>query len=294
MSAADYCPTCKERTGLTDRGVCAWCDTPLVARKGGWKRPDRKTKFTEQQILALHAAYMRNPKLSINAIAKQVFEKLGYKTPGSAAAALTSEWRKRDLHIRGRIEQTVAVSTTHGQGRRDRDERAYREFLRDTRGWHSLQGPGRPPCKGVKQTPPRKGEPCSRHALIDSEYCAAHDPTRAAARDASLQKMRALRPKPTMVPMAPYQAWLAGQVQELGNFSRVARMLGVHVSLVQAYWAGLAANGKPKTEIGLQTVARHLERAGVRVEDLYPEASGALEQVDGRYAVETPNEGAAR
>jgi len=68
---------------------------------------------------------------------------------------------------------------------------AYRRWLAEQRGWHAVQGPGRPLCKGVKLNPPGKGTRCRRRAVADSEYCYAHDPRRALERQAATARMRA-------------------------------------------------------------------------------------------------------
>lgn len=166
--AERWCPTCEEWTALVDRGVCAWCDTPLEERRrrGGWKRPDLSGNLTEAQLRVLYRAHTTQ-SLSINALAKRIYARVGYASYGSAASAISKGWQRLGLPARDRIEATVLASTTHGMGRRNRDEQAYRRFHRDQMGWNALQGPGQPTCTAVKVNPPGRGEPCTHHAMED-------------------------------------------------------------------------------------------------------------------------------
>lgn len=82
--------------------------------RGGWTRPDlrAKAKLTDLHLRALHRAYMEQG-VSINTLAKQVYERVGYKSHHSAAVAMSRGWTRLGLPRRDRIE---------GQGARDRDE----------------------------------------------------------------------------------------------------------------------------------------------------------------------------
>lgn len=268
---ADWCPACAERTGLTDRGVCAWCDTPLVhkGKRGGWTRPDlRGRKLTDTQLRALYCAYTEQG-VSINALAKQIHERVGYKSHHSAAVAISEGWKRLNLPARDRIEATRLACTTHGQGARDRDEQAYRRFIRDLRGWNSLQGPGRPPCKGVKAQPPRKGKPCTRRAVEGSDYCYAHDPQRTLERQANLAKMRRRMPAKEMLPIGPFAAWLTELAQEAGSMRQLARELDGPYSALVVYAKGMGTDKQPKATISRDTVQRYAQAAGTTVAAIY-------------------------
>lgn len=268
---ADWCPTCQERTSLTDRGACPFCDAPLVvkAKRGGWKRPDLAGgKYTDAMLRAMYRAHIEQG-MSINQLAKRTHAKVGYKSHHSAAVTISEGWQRLGLPARGRIAAVRLACTTHGQGARDRDEQAYRRFLRDLNGWNSLQGPGRPNCKGVKRQPPGQGNPCSRHALEGSEYCYAHDPVRELERQAHTAKMRRRLPPRDMLPMGPFAAWLAALAAERGTMRDVARYLdGPYTALCQ-YAKGKGTDKRPKATISASTVTRYAQRAGTTVAAIY-------------------------
>lgn len=256
MTVADYCPTCQERTGLTERGVCAWCDTPLVAkaRRGGWKRPDLAgSKLTDAQLRALHHVYWHD-QVSINQLAKQIHAKVGYRSHHSCAVAISNGWKRLGLQARDRIAAVRLASTTHGHGARDRDEQEYRRFIRDLRGWRTLQGPGQEQCAAVKQQPPGKGERCARPSMTGSDYCVSHDPARARDREARLERMRARAPRPDMEPMAPFAAWLRGLRDELGSMRAVAAVTGLNYTAACRYVQGMDTAGRPKDTVSVQLV----------------------------------------
>lgn len=270
-----HCPACRETvTPIVDQDglpICPWCDTPTLAhRRGGWKRPDMtaRCKFTDLQLQALHVAHVEQG-MSINRLAKQTYNKVGYKSRHSAARAISAGFKRLGLPARDRIEATRLASTTHGRGGRDRDEQAYRRFMKAQRGWNSLQGPGRPRCKAVKTQPPGKGQQCTRHALADSDYCTQHDPRRELERQAHMARMRRRRPAAPVLPMGPFTAWLNALHAEHGSWAAVARLVGVNRSAVHAYAHGLGTNNKPKDRISKVTVERWARAVGVTVSDIY-------------------------
>jgi hypothetical protein len=273
-----WCPTCEEYTALVDAGVCSWCDGPLIERKrrGGWKRPDlHGGRYTDAMLRALYRAHIEQG-LSINELAKRTYARVGYKTHGSAASRISEEWQRLGLPARDRIEATRLASTTHGHGARDRDEQGYRRFLRDQRGWNSLQGPGRPDCKGVKRQPPGQGQPCQRHAMEGSDFCAQHDPTRELVRQAHLAAMRRRLPPRDVLPMEPFAAWLRSLLAEHGSMREVARLLdGPYTALCQ-YAKGKGTDKQSKPTIGRTTVERYASAAGVGIDVIYdPKAIAA-------------------
>lgn len=270
-----WCPACKEESAISAAGNCLWCGGPTEERRppkrGGWKRPDLAgSRYTEAQLRALHLLHLRGE--SLNSLAKQTHEKVGYKTHASAATAISREWKRLGLKARDRIESCVKASTTHGRGGRNRDESAYRRWFKEQHGLYQ------PTCKGVKSQHPQKGEPCQLPAVEGSEFCQAHAPERRERIEAHLSRMRAVAPAKEMVPMAPFSAWLRRRREELGTWTAVAEALGRDVSLVHAYGRGIDTSRKrPKTEIGRATVEELLEADGTAsFEDLYAVEDAAV------------------
>jgi hypothetical protein len=186
----DYCRTCKERTGLTARGVCEWCDTPLTVKRGGGRAPGAGCKLTDTQLRALHAAHMRGQ--SINELAKSIYKQVGYSSQSSCASSISNAWQRLGLQARDRIEMTVLKSYKHGRGGRQQQRDGgpeYAKYRRETRR-KSGQVHGRR-CDALRTQYPRKGQPCSLSALNDSDFCYQHDPRFEAERNAHLERMRA-------------------------------------------------------------------------------------------------------
>ena len=186
----DYCSTCRERTGLTERGVCAWCDTPLTAKRGGGRPPGAGCKFTDTQLRALHAAHMQGQ--SINELAKSVYVRVGYSSQSSCASSTSNAWQRLGLQARDRIEMTVLKSLKHGRAGRQQQREHGPEYAKYRREQKRKNGEvhGRR-CDALRKQYPRKGQPCSSSALSDSEFCYQHDPRFEQDRNAHLQRMRA-------------------------------------------------------------------------------------------------------
>jgi hypothetical protein len=108
---------------------------------------------------------------SLRAVARELLPRTGYASEKSLAVALGDQFRHRGWPVRGRIEQTVMVSTKHGRLRRDSRDPAYVHAQRVARG--EVRGVM---CAGVRENYPRKGEPCRRPARAGSEFCLQHDP----------------------------------------------------------------------------------------------------------------------
>ena len=268
-----WCPACREESAIDKRRRCLWCGGPTKqrTRRGGWKRPDiAGSRYSEEQLRALHVAHMRGA--SINALAKQTYERVGYASPGTAATTISREWKRLGLRARDRIEQTVLSSTKHGRKRRNvtnAEQNAYRRWLAKQRGWKAVQGPGQERCAGIRRNHPRKGEPCERPAMEGSRYCWAHDPAAEAARVEHLAEMRSRATEREMVPMAPFTAWLNHRRAELGTNRALAASIGLSPSMVTAYLRG-ANRGGPITEIGRDVIERCLEADGTAsFADLY-------------------------
>jgi hypothetical protein len=132
--------------------------------------------------------------LSLRRVAGELHPRTGYRTVASCAEALYGHFKRRGWKLRPQRQVTAARNHRHGRKPRIQNreqQNAYRRWLAEQRGWQTIQGPGRPPCKGVKANPPGKGRPCRRRALADSDYCYSHDQRRALERQANTARMRA-------------------------------------------------------------------------------------------------------
>lgn len=180
-----WCPSCREWSVIDAGRPCAFCDTILVKRKGGWKRPDKTGRITERMARAIHARYEKG--VSARQLGVELHQVLGYATHHSAEMAIGAAFKRYGLSRRGRVEAVLLASSTHGLSPRDWQERYRRRRAA------GLTKDGRKPqplCAAVRKTYPRKGEPCSRPALFGSEFCFSHDPERRAERDEQLARMR--------------------------------------------------------------------------------------------------------
>lgn len=165
---------------------CAWCDTTLVRRRGGWKQPGLHGRISETQARAIHLVYMRG--VSAHKLGQRLYEQLGYASPGTCEMAIGVAFRRLGLHVRERIEATVLASTRNGLSpRNDRERRARRTAA----GLNTQTAqPLRPRCAAVRVQYPRKGQPCRRPATGGSDYCTSHDPARQDERAAHLAAAR--------------------------------------------------------------------------------------------------------
>lgn len=274
MTVADYCPKCDERTALVERGRCPFCDATLEvkARRGGWRHPARgRSKFTDDQLRVLHRLHVEQGA-SINQLAKRVAERVGYASHHSAAQAISAGWKRLGLKARDRIEQVRKSCTVHGQAPKHRtaeQERAYRRFLMEQRGWRAQQGPGRPQCAGVKANSPGAGRRCGRPAMTDSEFCLQHDPLRALEVQAHLARSRRRQAAEPTLPMAPFAAWLHALADEQGSLCAVADRLGMQRSAAYRFAKGLDSHNHPKGTITVATVERYAAAAGTTADAIY-------------------------
>jgi len=189
------CPKCGGRKGVQAH-TCHACRRK---RRGGYNsgkvggRRRGPTLITEE--LLEHARGLYASGLSLRQVAAEIHDQTAYKTKASCAEALYGHFKRRGWKLRPQREVTAARNFKHGRKTRavagGPKEVAYRHWLAQQRGWTAVNGPGRPACKAVKTQYPGKGQPCTRHAMQDSDYCWAHDPSRAAQRDAHLAAMRA-------------------------------------------------------------------------------------------------------
>jgi hypothetical protein len=237
---------------------------PLPERRGGWKRPDKWCRYSRDQLRVLYKIHLEHDQ-SINALAKATYEKLGYSSHGSAASAISNGWKRMGLKARDRIEMCRIASTIHGRAPKHGPRPGYKTFLCNQRGYE-----WRPPCKGIKRQPPRKGSPCLRSAMEGSDYCVAHDPLRMLENQARLVRARSLLPQDDMLPMAPFSEWLDRLAAEHGSLKAACKYHGLRHDSACRYRKGEGTDGQPKTEIAKATVERWLEPTGTDLEDVYP------------------------
>jgi hypothetical protein len=169
----NYCPACKERTGLTLRGICEWCDTPLVSIGTGKRGVARK--LSDDQVRALHVAHTRGA--SIRSLGERIYKNAGYSSAKSCANSISSAFAALGLQARDRIEATQKASTKHGRARRvPKDSEDYLRYRREMKvASGEVRGVQ---CESPRLRYPRKGERCRRPALAGSTFCFAHDPNR--------------------------------------------------------------------------------------------------------------------
>lgn len=138
---------------------------PEVADAAGrlMRPPQRPHFLTDTQLLACHALYQQGA--SLNVIAAQIWDRVGYANVHSAQQALLRGFRRLGLARRDPTEATRLALTKHGLARKDGDKAAYSRWLRRRRG---LQ----PMCTETTG----KGQPCRRTALRGSSFCLGHDP----------------------------------------------------------------------------------------------------------------------
>lgn len=168
-----------------ERGnICPWCDGPTRPRKHRGGKPKGKyRRLTDDQVRAAHTLYV-GEKLSLRRLGSALYERFGYSSAQSCANSLHAAFKDLGLPRRERIEAVQLGCTTHGMCRRGQKRPPEYNALRNAR------RPKNPMCAGVRQNHPRKGEPCTLHAQHGSDYCWAHDPAHAEARNRHLEDMR--------------------------------------------------------------------------------------------------------
>lgn len=256
---ADWCPDCREATSLTERGVCPFCDAPLVHKKRGGRKPGFG-KLTEAHLRALHVAHTQKG-VSINQLAAQVYERAGFASKGSCATSISNGWKRMELPARDRIEQVRLTCTTHGMAPKHGARPGYGAYQRRV-----LRGKAdQPRCAAMV-----RGEQCQRPAKTGIEWCASHDPATAADRAERLAKMRSRSSLQTqrLLQVAPLQAWVNRLHDDLGSWKAVGALLGIDQSSARRLGRG-EGTARGGALVGELYVRRLAERAGVRAESIY-------------------------
>lgn len=280
------CAACNERVLVDGQNRCLWCNGPTTEiatppprprRRRGGKPEGKWGKIPPADLRKLHRIHYEG-WVSINAIAKQVWQRYGYASPAACGNSISRFWARMDLPAHDRITMTRRASTIHGRASRDRrndpeKEKAYRAWLAEQRGWLRLSRPGNPPCGA----PTTNGDPCRSPARHGETTCAAHAPENRERLTRQLAAMRARRnAKRNALPLAPLALWLYEQAERLGSQGALAKRLGVSRTTVSQLISGKrtppgGGPRRPFTTIGEHRVRHYLEIIGREsFEDLYP------------------------
>jgi hypothetical protein len=113
MTPLAWCPMCREYTVLEIGKPCAWCDTMLVKRRGGWKRSDRHARslISTRHAKEIHAAHLRGT--SLREISRRIYTQLGYATDGSCLEGIRAALDREGLAVRAQGTATAASGGHH-------------------------------------------------------------------------------------------------------------------------------------------------------------------------------------
>lgn len=278
------CPNCGGRKGKQAlQCMTCWLAAGRPRNGGpGVPRPDMRipTKIRLDDLDECRRLYATGK--SLNEVAAIILPRTEYANVHAAASSLFSLFKTRGWKLRPQGAVTAARNHRHGRktgvrkmkrAARNQREQEYRRALRDERGWHTLQGPGRPQCEGVKSTHPRKGERCTRPAQEGSRFCWSHteDPNVRAQQLLDLEGGRELAAfrRGVPLPMAPFALWLRSQVSRHGSGRATARAFGVSDTTISTLARGLGSDKKPKATVTRATVERFATAAGTTVEAIY-------------------------
>lgn len=176
------CPACGG--GKTVGARRCWSCRMQSGHRGRDLQPRARRRAVSIEVLE-ECRVLYAQGLSFRQVADVVLDRTGYKTAASAAEGIYRAFKALGWPARPQAAVTAARNFRHGRGGRDRDEGAYRRFLREQRGAYQ------PRCQAVKSQAPGKGRPCSRPAMRGSEFCASHDPARRAFNVVNLAFARA-------------------------------------------------------------------------------------------------------
>ena len=156
---------------------------PRVAAGSNPKRRGVPCRIPDDDLRKMHRLHTTAERLSLNSIAKQVYERYGYSSHVSCATGISKGWRRLGLRARARIEMVVAVSTTSGLSPRDHRLRYAR---RRAAGLTNKGKPRQPLCTTDR---------CKRKRMHGEMFCETHHPDRIEKRLADLADMRTRSPR---------------------------------------------------------------------------------------------------
>lgn len=130
MTGLAWCPTCREYTVLDAGEPCAWCNTIVVKKRGGWKRPDRRarSRITTAQANAIHVAHLNG--MSLREISRRVYTQLGYASDASCLEGIRAALDRERLPVRAHSAATAAANRARGNRLPGEDKNAYRRRVR--------------------------------------------------------------------------------------------------------------------------------------------------------------------
>lgn len=167
-----WCPSCKEESAIAADRRCMWCGEETRKRGRGGKPKGVHGKLEDRHLRALHRLHSEQG-LSLRELGRRIWEKAGYANAHSAGMAISYGFRRLGLPALSQAEATARANEARraadSPGTADRS--AYKKWRRRQKGGYRA-------CKGIKRQPPGKGQPCTRWALVGSDYCYAHDPSR--------------------------------------------------------------------------------------------------------------------
>lgn len=202
----------------------------IIPRDTGKKRGKPRGKHrrvTDVQVRALHLLHYEQ-RVPINEIARRYYSRFGYASHGSLCSCLCGYFKELGLPVHDRIEMTVQATTTNGLSPRDYKTRRARRLAAGL----THRGKERQPSCGR----------CSRPTQRGSDFCFAHDPTRAGERAQHLAAMRArssVHDPARLEPAGPLVELLHTYRAGGGHWSNLARASGVPAS-----WLMHVAHGK--------------------------------------------------
>lgn len=158
MSDLGWCPNCREFTVVDVGRPCAWCDTTVVRKRGGWKRPDRAqtSRISRSQALAIHAVHCQG--LSLREIARRTWQKLGYSSEGSCLEGIRAAFDREGLNSR---TQTQATAAANRERRARPDNESKNAYKRRRRREHGYRCPRTGEWKVAAPVSPHKENPSS-------------------------------------------------------------------------------------------------------------------------------------
>jgi hypothetical protein len=127
-----WCPSCLEWTVIDVGRPCAFCDTILVRKRGGWKRPDRY-RFTRRELETIAALHARGA--SLRAIARGLWQRMGYSTEHSCLGSMLDALHREGLRVRTHSQATAMANRARSKRLPGEDKNAYKRRVRRERGY---------------------------------------------------------------------------------------------------------------------------------------------------------------
>jgi len=216
-------------------GTCGFCDTlveplkPKLAPKPVGKRRGVPRRIPDADLRKLHALHTKRKRLSVNEIARQVYERYGFASARSCHSCICHGWKYLGLKARDRIEMCVEMSTTRGVSPRDEKER---RRLRLAAGLTCKGKERHARCKGKTA----RGKRCTR-PVMEGDYCWSHDPATAEERKRICAEMRTHSPIAlrSYVPWEPVLAALRAAHEHGYSWEEIGAAVGMAPATLRTY-----------------------------------------------------------